>query len=283
MNNIFIVGGTNQIGHFLLPILENSYHISALSRKENFSEKINWIQSDIQKLDKRTIKKLNIDILIYIGSMEYINDFLNKFSSLSRLILFSSTSTITKEESNIENERILSKNLLEGENKAKIWCSKNNVNLTILRPTLIYGINKDKNITVITNFIKRFKFFPIIGKGKGLRKPVHSYDLAKAAYDVINNSKTFGKTYSLTGLETLTYKQMIVRVFESINQRAIIINIPEWLFKILLYLLKIFPKYRYLSTGMIDRINQDLCFDIKDAQNDFNYSPMIFTPNKEIQ
>ena len=107
-------------------------------------------------------------------------------------------------------------------------------------------------------------------------------DLANATFKIINNSTTYGKTYSLTGAETLTYREMVERIFISLNQKTIIINIPEFLFKTLLKILKIIPKYRYLSTGMVDRINQDLCFDIKEAKKDFEYSLLSFIPNKEI-
>lgn len=282
MKNIFIVGASNQIGHFLIPILENNYNIFALSRKNHYSKKINWIQSDIEELEQTTIDAIKIDILIYIGSMEYLNEFLNKFKNLKRLILFSSTSAITKKDSTVNEEKKLSQTLLLGEKNAKEWCNKNKVNITIFRPTLIYGINKDKNIAVITNFVKKFKFFPVIGEGKGLRMPVHAFDLANATFKTINNPITYGKTYSLTGRETLTYKEMVERIFLSLDQKTIIINIPENLFKILLNILKIIPKYRYLSTGMIDRMNQNLCFDINDAQKDFEYSPLLFIPNKDI-
>ncbi len=282
MKNIFIIGGTNQIGHFLLPMLQNNYNIFVLSREKHEDNKINWIKADISELDEKFINSLKIDILIYIGSMVYLNDFLKKFKYLSRVILFSSTSAITKKDSSVDDEKELSKILLSGEKNAKIWCDVSSVNLTILRPTLIYGINKDKNITVITNFIKKFKFFPIIGNGNGLRIPVHAYDLANTAYRIIDISSTYGKTYSLTGSETLSYKEMVKRIFISVNQKPIIINIPEFLFKILLNIIKIMPKYRYLSNGMIDRINQDLCFSIQDAKNDFDYSPYPFIPNKEI-
>jgi nucleoside-diphosphate-sugar epimerase len=282
MKNIFIVGATNQIGCFLIPMLKDNYNNFALSRNEYNDEKINWVKSDINELDERTIDSFEIDILIYIGSMEYIHNFLNKFRKLDRLVLFSSTSAITKQDSNVDEERRLSKNLFLGEENAKQWCKKNNVNITILRPTLIYGVNKDKNVTVITNFITRFNFFPIVGVGKGLRMPVHAHDLANVVCKIIDNSKTYGKTYNLTGLETLTYKEMVERIFLSLRQKTIIINIPESLFKILLTFLKVIPKYSYLSTGMADRINQDLCFDTEDAQRDFDYSPMPFIPNKDI-
>lgn len=282
MKNIFIVGATNQIGHFLLPILKDSYNIFALSRKKYEDTKINWIQSDIKELDESVIDSLNINILIYIGSMEYVGEFLNKFKNLNRVILFSSTSAITKRDSAVEDEKELSQTLFLGEESAKKWCSDNLVNITILRPTLIYGINKDKNVAVITNFIRKFKFFPLIGNGKGLRMPVHAYDLANATFKIIDNAKTYGKTYSLAGAETLTYREMVGRIFLSLNQKTIIINIPEFLFKTLLNIVKIVPKYRYLSTGMVDRINQNLCFDIKEAKKDFEYSPLSFIPNEEI-
>jgi nucleoside-diphosphate-sugar epimerase len=214
--------------------------------------------------------------------MEYLSDFLNKFKNLNRLILFSSTSAITKKDSRVGDEKNLSQILFLGEENAKNWCSDNLVNITILRPTLIYGINKDKNITVITNFLIKFKFFPLIGNGSGLRMPVHAFDLAKATFRIIDNTKTYGKTYSLTGAETLTYRKMVERIFLSVNKKPIIINLPEFLFKILLSIVKVLPKYRYMSVGMADRINQDLCFNIEEAQKDFDYSPLPFIPNKEI-
>jgi len=283
MKNVFIVGATNQIGNFLLPMLIDSYNIFALSRKKNYHEKINWIQADLNTLDSELVSSLSIDILIYIGSMGKIDIFLDKFKNLKRLIIFSSTSAITKKNSNVDKERHLSVNLLKGEEKVRKWSLENDVDLTILRPTLIYGINKDKNVAVITNFIRKFKFFPLIGNGKGLRIPVHAYDLANATFKIIDNPKTYGKIYSLAGAETLTYKEMVERIFLSLNQKTIIINIPEFLFKTLLKILKIIPKYHYLSTGMVDRINQDLCFDIEEAKKDFDYSPSLFIPNEEIK
>ena len=281
MKNVFIVGATNQIGYFLLPMLKDKYNVFALSRKKYDDNKINWIKSDIKELDEETIDSFKINILIYIGSMEYLGEFLNKFRNLNRLVLFSSTSAITKKNSSVDNEKKLSKTLLFGEENAKKWCSHNQVNITILRPTLIYGINKDKNVAVITNFIKKFKFFPLLSHGRGLRIPVHAFDLAKATFKIIDNSKTYGKTYSLTGGETLTYREMVERIFLSLNKKPIIVNIPESLFKILLTMIKVIPKYRYLSTGMADRMNQDLCFDIEEARKDFDYSPSSFIPNKE--
>lgn len=283
MKNVFIVGATNQIGSFLLPMLIDSYNIFALSRKENYHEKINWVQADLNTIDGELVSSLSIDILIYIGSMGKIDIFLDKFKNLKRLIIFSSTSAITKKNSNVDKERHLSVNLLNGEDKVRKWSLENDVYLTILRPTLIYGINKDKNVAVITNFIKKFKFFPLIGNGKGLRMPVHAYDLANATFKIIDNPSTYGKIYNLAGAETLTYREMVERIFLSLNQKVIIINIPEFLFKALLNILKLIPKYRYLSTGMVDRINQDLYFDIKEAKKDFDYSPSFFIPNEEIK
>ena len=51
MKNIFIVGVTNQIGYFLIPMLKDNYNIFALSRDEYNDEKINWVKSDINELD----------------------------------------------------------------------------------------------------------------------------------------------------------------------------------------------------------------------------------------
>ena len=79
-------------------------------------------------------------------------------------------------------------------------------NLTILRPTMIYGSSSDRNMWKLLNYINSHKIFPVFGSGKNLMQPVHAKDLGDAYALVLNNKKiTFGKQYNLSGKNEITY------------------------------------------------------------------------------
>lgn len=282
MNNVLVVGATNQIGYFLLPLLKD-HHVFALSRKKyQDSNTITWIQDDLENLTHTNIETLSITTVIYIGLISLSENLLSRLPHLERVIAFSSTSALTKINSSSTKDRALAQNLLKGEEMLMEYCTVHKINLTIFRPTLIYGIQRDKNVNFITEFIKKYHFFPLLGEAKGLRQPVHAHDLALAVINSLNNEKTFGKIYNLTGAETLSYYEMVLRIFDSIGKKPIIIKIPYKVFYLLVKILKIIPKYRQLTTGMIDRLNQDLCFDMSEAQKDLTYNPKQFIPNKDF-
>jgi len=70
---------------------------------------------------------------------------------------------------------------------------------------------------------------------------------------------------------------MVKRIFESLGKKAMLVKIPLPLFRLLIKLLKVLPRYRFLSMEMANRMNSDLNFSHADATDDFNYQPMPFT------
>jgi nucleoside-diphosphate-sugar epimerase len=146
---------------------------------------------------------------------------------------------------------------------------------------LIYGAGADRNITDIARFAKRFGAFPILGKGIGLRQPVHVEDLAQACVLAANSPASFKQIYNLSGGETLPYRQMVERVFSAMGKKARIVSIPEPLFWVAIRLVQCFPKYKHLKPEMARRMDHDLCFDHLAAVRDFGYSPRPFSPDLE--
>ena len=78
--------------------------------------------------------------------------------------------------------------LEQGEDALRKWAELNRVQWVILRPTLIYGYGQDKNVSEIARFVRRFGFFPLIGKAQGLRQPVHADDVAEACKAALLNA-----------------------------------------------------------------------------------------------
>lgn len=103
--------------------------------------------------------------------------------SLKRVIAFSSTSVITKQDTEITAEREMIKRLADAERTIAATCERHNVGWTILRPTPIYAEGRDTNITPLSRLIRRFGFMPLVGGAPGLRQPVHAEDLAIGAIE----------------------------------------------------------------------------------------------------
>lgn len=194
---------------------------------------------------------------------------------VNRIVAFSSTSVFGKKQSSNEHEQQIVSMILEAESSLQESCSNLNIDLTILRPTMIYGYGRDENVYRIAKLFRRFRIFPIVGQAKGLRQPVHCDDLAWAADRVINESVSYNKAYNLVGGETLRYREMLDRIRMSQKGIVIFLTVPRWVFVLLVKVLSWCSSFDY-NIEMVDRMNQDLVFDIAAAAEDFSYRPQLF-------
>jgi len=168
-------------------------------------------------------------------------------------------------------------------------------NLTILRPTIIYGTGEDINtggdkkrdrkIWKIINFIKKYNYFIIFGNGKALMQPVHCKDLGIAYYSVLKNkNKTFGKQYNLPGKKPISYIDMLQIISKNIKKRPLYIYLPIWLSR---YLAKILSKIPFLNDTIQEeqvlRMTEDRVFSWSEANKDFQYSPLSFKEGIKIE
>lgn len=194
-----------------------------------------------------------------------------------RIVVLSSTSRFTKSNSADTKEQELAFRLADAEMKVQQWADLHHVEWIILRPTLIYGFGRDKNISEIARFIRQFSFFPLFGGAIGLRQPVHATDVAGACYLALRDSKVRNRAYDISGGEILSYREMVLRVFVGLDRQPRLITIPLWVFDIGLFFLRWFPRYHKWSSGMAVRMNQDMVFDHGDAVRDFGYAPRAFS------
>jgi len=197
-----------------------------------------------------------------------------------RVVAISSTSRFTKyagSEATDAAENALAKQLEEGEERFKAWATAQGVEWVILRPTLIYGLGQDKNLSEIARFIRRFGFFPLLGEAKGLRQPIHVEDVAGASIAALNSAAAAGREYNIAGGETLTYKEMVTRVFLAVNRQPRFIAFPLMVFRLGVGVMRIFPRYKHWSPAMAERMNRDLVFDQANAVRDFGFIPRPFT------
>lgn len=204
-----------------------------------------------------------------------------KASGARRVVALSSTSRFAKEDSSDHDEQAVARRLAAGEARLHAWAEEHDVESVILRPTLIYGRGRDKNIAEMARFIRRFRFFPLLGRAAGLRQPVHAADVAAACVAALEASGIAGHAYNLSGGETLTYREMAARVFVAMGRRPLLLDVPLWMFGFAVRCLRLFPRYRHWSSAMAERMNRDLVFDHTDAARDLGFSPRPFVLRAE--
>ena len=193
-----------------------------------------------------------------------------------RVVVLSSTSRFTKTDSSDPSEQRVAARLAAGEQQLMDWAGKNGVAWVILRPTLIYGLGRDKNISSIAALIRRCGFFPLLGKAQGLRQPIHAGYVATACLQALSHSGVVNQAYNISGSETLTYKEMVRRVFAAMGREPRFLRVPSVVFRLTLALLHLLPRFRGVTVGMAERMNQDLIFDHSDARRDFDFKPGPF-------
>ncbi len=166
-------------------------------------------------------------------------------AGVRRLICFSSTSMLAKANSTSAPEREIARRLAA----AEAAVAEGGIPWTVLRPTLIYGLGLDRNVSAAAEFIRRWRFFPLGGPGQGLRQPVHADDLAAAAIRLIDDSANLARGFNLGGGETLTYRAMIERIFQALDLPARFLHVP------------LLARVPGRVGVMAQRMEQDLAFD----------------------
>lgn len=283
---IIVTGATSLIGRFLLPrLLTAGYEVHAVSRAggkhPGTTSPLIWHQADIAQAD--ALPAMNAQALIHLAPLWLLPPLLPALALLHvrRVIGFSSTSVFSKADSRNEMERRLAERLAGAEEMTSRLCETRNMRWTVFRPTLVYDCHHDRNITRIADFIRRYGFFPLLGKAAGQRQPVHADDLANASVLALWKHAAFDKAYNLSGGETLTYCHMVKRIFQSLGQPVRFLTIPAWLFRGAIRGANLLPFMRGVTPEMAMRMNTDLCFDHTEATRDFDFSPRRFSPRWE--
>jgi nucleoside-diphosphate-sugar epimerase len=285
---ILLLGATSLIGRFLTPRLAGAdLNALAISRAppsaperdapQKAAGALLWAPGDLTAPD--TLPELApADAIISLSPIWLLPPALPKLleTGARRVIAFSSTSRLTKIQSPVAAERAVAERLADGEAQTLSLCGGAGVACTLLRPTLIYAEGQDQNVSRLAHLIRRFGALPLSGGGAGLRQPVHADDLAWAALALLDAPATFGKTYALPGGETLSYRAMVERVFESLGRTPRILTVPPPLWRLGLTLAS--PILKGATSAMGERMAQDLTFDAGPAERDFGWAPRAFRP-----
>ncbi len=278
---VLVTGASGIVGYPLLPLLAAAgFQVLAMSRQaadSNSAAGVRWIAADLERAHYGSAPPAAA-VLIHAAPLWLLHRHLPRFfdCGVSRVVAFSSTSVESKVAARGERDRRLAEVLKESEQRCMDTCHQAGAALTLFRPTLVYGFGRDRNISVIARFIKRYRFFAVAGAGSGKRQPVHAQDLAASCLRVIDNQATVGRVYALSGAEVLTYRDMLVRIFQCLRLPVRMLRLPVSVYRVGLRCASVLGDRQAWSPDIADRMNQDLCFSHEQANTDFGYAPSRF-------
>ncbi len=153
----------------------------------------------------------------------------------------------------------------------------NTLNLTILRPTMIYGSSKDRNMYRLVEYLSKHKLFPMFGNGGNLMQPVHARDLGNAYYDILMQPNvTKNREYNLSGKFAISYAELIGIVASTLKKNIILIRLP---LSFSIFAAKIYNalfKNAIITVEQVMRMQEDKAFSHDDAAKDFGFNPISF-------
>ena len=191
-------------------------------------------------------------------------------AGIKRLILVHTTGIYSKYKAAGEEYRQIDSQIYD-------IAKKNNIVLTILRPTMIYGDISDKNVVVFIKMVDKFKIMPTVNGAHYELQPVHCKDLGKAYFNVLMNPNICNnKDYVLSGGSPIELRQMFEEIAKNLGVKRSYISCPFFIAYFgawIIYLLT-FTKKDYREK--VQRLVEPRVYSYTDAAKDFGYSPVSF-------
>lgn len=282
MREALVFGGTGQVGAPLLDRLRaGGWRVVAVSRDAQLDDAcVHWLRGDLSRVE---CLPAAVDAIFSCGPLDHFARWYAGSSiECGRVVAFGSTSLSVKSASEDPRERSLAGRLAEGERVLFAGAARRGARATVLRPTLVYGAGRDKTLTRIAMFARRWHCCVLPAGASGLRQPVHVDDLACAALSACDAVAAAGQSYALPGGETLPYREMVARVLAVLPAKPPLIELPAPLFEAALRAARALGRGQEVGDAMVARLREDLVFDNGPACRDLDYAPRAFAPTSAM-
>lgn len=281
MKTIAVTGITGHTGCcFLAELNKNKYsgEVRCLVRESSNTEyldeshlKITKVYGDIR--DESAIRELlhGADTVINIANIRYTLPILKIANELSvkRMVTVHTTGIYSKYKMAADEYKSIEASVEE-------FLERSEVQLIILRPTMIFGDMADHNISKFIKIVDALPIIPEINHGESKIQPVNARDLGKAYYSVCTYDGVLEKDYIVSGSDAITMHQLYVLISKYLGKKRFYITIPIEIGVLVAKIVKIlsFGKYDYVERVL--RLAEDRNFSYENAKRDFGYLPEAF-------
>jgi len=272
---ILVTGATSQTGNLTVrALLREGYAVRCLIYYNDKGERflpttaVELVHGDLERSDTVRPALEGVDAVAQIAHIRFAPSLIAECEKtpIHRVIFFSSTRRFTKFD--CPTKRMVE----EGERAIEASA----LHYTILRPAMIYGSQRDNNISHLINYCRHHRFFPLAGGGGNLIQPVFTLDVAEAVLQALKRPATVRAAYTLAGPDPMAYRQMIEAIARSLGRRVTFVPLPLALMLLAARCYQALVRRPRLTAEAIQRMGEDRAFDISPARRDLGFNPIPF-------
>ncbi len=147
---------------------------------------------------------------------------------------------------------------------------------TIVRPSMIYGSELDKNVHRLLSFLDRWPAFPIFGPGTNLWQPVYHEDCARGVLEALKRPAAVHQSYDLPGAQPLAYRDLVETAAAALGRSPRIVRLPIEPVRLALVAAEKLRLPLQIDSGQVARLRENKAYPYDDAKRDLGYAPRHF-------
>lgn len=299
MEKLLFTGGTGFLGGNVCPIITKRYEVAlcGISDKDDirvnlaeeipvFKEKYDIVLHAAGKahvVPKTSAEEKAFYDINYQGTINLCKG-LEKVGVPKSLIFISTVAVYGCEKGVLidENHPLngtspYARSKIMAEEYLKEWCGKNNVVLTILRPSLLAGVNPPGNLGDMIKGIEK-GFYVNIAGGKVQKSILMADDIA----NLLELAKDKGGIYNVCDTAQPSFGELSQLIAKQLGKYKPI-SIPYWLAKSLALLGDLVGKRFPINSLRLSKLTQSLTFSNKKAIDNLNWQPLSVLNNLHIK
>jgi nucleoside-diphosphate-sugar epimerase len=280
---VFVTGATGFTGSRTVPLLlAQGFEVRCLYRTDSDRSilpqpEIEWVLGDVANRQALSDSMKGAQALANIASLGFghADSILGatRDAGIRRAVFISTTAIFTQLNARSKSMRLAAEDAIQ----------KSDLDFTILRPTMIYGSKRDRNIFRLIRWLHTFPMFPIFGNGEYLQQPIFVDDVAQAIVSCLQNERTIRKSYNIAGRSPLSYNQVIDAIAAQMNKRIWKIHVPSAPVVSLMKFLEHIHVPLPIKSEQVLRLNENKNFDYVEAQKDFDFQPRSFAEGIKLE
>ena len=154
---------------------------------------------------------------------------------------------------------------------------------TIVRPTMIYGSELDRNVHRLLRFLDRSPFFPVFGPGTNLWQPVYHEDCARGVFEALERPASVRRSYDLPGAEPWTYLDLVKTAAAALGRSPRIVRLPIEPVRGALAAAERLRLPLPIDSGQVTRLREDKAYPYERARIDLDYAPRPFSEGVALE
>jgi uncharacterized protein YbjT (DUF2867 family) len=266
---ILLVGGTGFLGSHVARLLADR-DLTVLVRPSSDQR---WLPHGLEvrlgDLEQR-LPLEGIETLVFCASMGFghVPSVVEQMerASVQRAVFVSTTAIFTHLPAASRAVRL----------EAEQTVMRSQIDWTILRPTMIYGSARDRNISRLLRYLARWSVFPVCADA--LWQPIFVEDLAQALVAALDTPGTATRAYNLAGAAALRFSELVRTAARAVGRRNVLLpRVP------LQVAVRAARMTRVVTPEQVLRLAEDKAFDCSEAARDFAFSSRTFATGARLE